>query len=72
LTSLLNRFPILVYGGAGLLVYLAVEMLFQDKVLHPYLEHFQSIEWIIGIIAAAIFIAIAWLWTRRSSPTEAS
>ncbi len=72
LTSLLNRFPILVYAGAGLLVYLAVEMLFQDKVLHPYLEHFQSIEWIIGIIAAAIFIAIAWLWTRRSSPTEAS
>jgi YjbE family integral membrane protein len=71
LTSLLNRFPILVYGGAGLLVYLAVEMLFQDKVLHPYLEHFQSIEWLIGVIAAAVFIAIAWLWTQRSSPTEA-
>jgi hypothetical protein len=48
-----------------------VEMLFQDKVLHPYLEHFQSIEWIIGVLAAAIFIAIAWLWTKRSSPTEA-
>jgi YjbE family integral membrane protein len=71
LTNLLNRFPILVYAGAGLLVYLAVEMLFQDKVLHPYLEHFQSIEWIIGVLAAAIFIAIAWLWTKRSSPTEA-
>ena len=71
LTSLLNRFPILVYGGAGLLVYLAVEMLFQDKVLHPYLEHFQSIEWLIGVIAAAVFIAIAWLWTQRSGPTEA-
>src|SRR5919107_2838010 len=71
LTSLLNRFPILVYGGAGLLVYLAVEMIFQDKVLHPYLEHFQSIEWLIGVIAAAVFIAIAWLWTQRASPTEA-
>jgi YjbE family integral membrane protein len=71
LTNLLNRFPILFYAGAGLLVYLAVEMLFQDKVLHPYLEHFQSIEWIIGVLAAAIFIAIAWLWTKRSSPTEA-
>jgi YjbE family integral membrane protein len=71
LTNLLNRFPILVYAGAGLLVYLAVEMLFQDKVLHPYLEHFQSIEWIIGVLAAAIFIAIAWLWNQRSSPTKA-
>src|ERR671939_355486 len=72
LTSLLNRFPILVYAGAGLLVYLAVEMLFADKVTHPYLAPFQTFEWIIGIIAAAIFIAIAWLWDQRSSPTEAS
>ena len=71
LTSLLNRFPILVYAGAGLLVYLAVEMLFQDKVLHPYLEHYQSIEWIIGLIAAGLFIAVAWLWAQRSSSTEA-
>src|SRR5215210_1164343 len=67
LTSLLNRFPILVYAGAGLLVYLAVEMIFADKVTHPYLEHYESIEWIIGLVAAAIFVAIAWLWARRSS-----
>ena len=71
LAFVLNRFPILVYAGAGLLVYLAVEMLFQDEVLHPYLEHYESIEWIIGLAAAAIFVAIAWLWARRSSPTEA-
>src|SRR5215204_1212159 len=71
LTSLLDRFPILVYAGAGLHVYLAVEMLFQDKVLHPYLEHFQSIEWLIGLTAAIIFMLVAWLWTKRSSPSEA-
>jgi len=70
LTSLLNRFPILVYAGAGLLVYLAVEMLFADKVTHPYLEHFESIEWIIGIVAAIIFMVVAWLWERRSSPSS--
>jgi YjbE family integral membrane protein len=67
LTSLLDRFPILVYAGAGLLVYLAVEMLFADKVLHPYLEHYESIEWIIGLVAAGIFILAAWLWARRSN-----
>jgi YjbE family integral membrane protein len=67
LTSLLNRFPILVYAGAGLLVYLAVEMIFADKVTHPYLEQYESFEWIIGLVAAAIFVAIAWLWARRSS-----
>jgi YjbE family integral membrane protein len=67
LTSLLNRFPFLVYLGAGLLIYLAVEMLFADKVTHPYLKHYHSIEWIIGLTAAVIFMLVAWLWARRSS-----
>jgi predicted tellurium resistance membrane protein TerC len=66
LTALLDRFPILVYAGAGLLVYIAVEMFFADKVLHHYLEPFASVEWIIGVTATAIFIAIAWLWKRRT------
>jgi YjbE family integral membrane protein len=71
LTSLLNRFPFLVYAGAGLLIYLAVEMLFADKVTHPYLKHYHSIEWIIGLAAAVIFMLVAWLWARRSSSEEA-
>ena len=71
LAWVLNRFPILVYAGAGLLVYLAVEMLFADRVLHPYLEPYESIEWIIGLAAVGIFLAVAWLWTQRSNPTEA-
>ncbi|CAA9413152.1 hypothetical protein AVDCRST_MAG82-921 [uncultured Rubrobacteraceae bacterium] len=65
LTSLLDRFPVLVYVGAGLLVYLAVEMFFSDVFLHHYLEPYASIEWIVGIAAAALFTAVAWLWTRR-------
>jgi YjbE family integral membrane protein len=71
LTSLLNRFPFLVYAGAGLLIYLAVEMLFADKVTHPYLKHYHSIEWIIGLAAAVIFMLVAWLWARRSSGEDA-
>jgi len=70
LTSLLDRFPILVYAGAALLIYIAVEMFFADEVLHHYLEPFVSIEWIIGLSAAAIFTAIAWLWKRRSESAK--
>jgi YjbE family integral membrane protein len=66
LTSLLSHFPILVYAGAGLLVYIAVEMLFQDVFLHDYLEPLANIEWLIGVGTAAIFTAIAWLWMRRT------
>jgi YjbE family integral membrane protein len=69
LTSLLDRFPILIYAGAALLIYIAVEMFFADDVLHHYLEPFSSIEWMIGLGAALIFTAIAWLWKRRSEST---
>ena len=70
LTSLLERFPILVYAGAGLLVYIAVEMFFKDKLAHYYLEPYQHLELPIAAVAVAVFIAIAWLWrsnTRRST-----
>jgi len=69
LTSLLDRFPILIYAGAALLIYIAVEMFFADQVLHHYLEPLVSIEWIIGLGSAAIFTAIAWLWKRRAERT---
>jgi YjbE family integral membrane protein len=66
LTTLLNRFPVLVYLGASLLIYLAIEMFFEDVVTHPYLEPFMRIEWIVGIGAAALFVLIAWLAGRKA------
>jgi hypothetical protein len=44
-------------------------MFFADEVLHHYLEPLVRFEWIIGLGAAAIFAAIAWLWKRRSEGT---
>ena len=66
LTSLLDRFPMLVYGGAGLLVYIAVEMFFKDIALYDYLEPLVSIEWLIKLGTAAVFVVVAWLWSRRT------
>lgn len=66
LTGLLNRFPILVYFGAGLLVYLAMEMFFEDVVTHPYLEPLMSVEWVFGLVAAALFMLLAWMWARKT------
>jgi YjbE family integral membrane protein len=62
LAFLLDRFPVLVYAGAGLLVYIAVEMLFQDVALVEYLEPYASIERLVAAIAVAVFLAVAWLW----------
>jgi YjbE family integral membrane protein len=66
LTTLLNRFPLLVYLGAGLLVYLAMEMFFEDVVTHPYLEPLMSVEWVFGLVAAALFMLLAWTWAWKT------
>ena len=70
LTSLLDRFPILVYAGAGLLVYIAVEMFFKDRLAHDYLKPYHHLEVPIAAAAVAAFIAVAWLW-RRSTRSAA-
>jgi YjbE family integral membrane protein len=69
LAFLLDRFPILVYAGSALLVYISVEMFFDDVALHEYLEPYASVEWLVAVIAMAVFLAVAWLWTRRTRKT---
>jgi predicted tellurium resistance membrane protein TerC len=70
LTFLLDRLPVLVYAGAGLLVYIAVEMLFEDVALEGYLEPYASLEWIVATVAVAIFLAVAWIWAKRTGEAE--
>ena len=70
LTSLIDRFPILIYAGAGLLVYVAVEMFFADAAAHQYLEPYESFEWIVATIAVAAFLAVAWIWSRKRGKAE--
>ncbi|HZC18341.1 MAG TPA: TerC family protein, partial [Rubrobacteraceae bacterium] len=59
LAFLLERFPLLVYTGAGLLVYIAVEMFFEDVALQEYLEPYVGIEWLVNAVAVSVFLAVA-------------
>jgi YjbE family integral membrane protein len=43
--TVMNRLPWLVYAGAAILVYTAVEMLLDDPVLRPYYPHTAWFEW---------------------------
>jgi YjbE family integral membrane protein len=65
LTSLMDRFPALIYAGAGLLVYLSVEMFFGDTFLAEYIEPYADMEWLVEVVAVAAFVAIAWVWAKR-------
>ncbi len=66
LTSLLDRFPLLIYAGAALLIYIAVEMFFADDAVHDYLESLVRFETFIALGAAVLFAAFAWLWKKRA------
>ncbi len=72
LTSLIDRFPVIVYAGAGLLVYVAVEMFFQDVALGRYLEPYASVEWLVAAVAVVVFLAVAWIRARRTGEDKAS
>jgi YjbE family integral membrane protein len=65
LAFFLERFPVLVYVGSALLVYIAVEMFFEDIALRDYLEPYAGAESLMAGICAVVFLAVAWLWTRH-------
>jgi YjbE family integral membrane protein len=68
LSVLLDRWRWLVYVGAGILVYVAVEMLFEDRVVHGFIgDSLQSLETVIALAGTLIFVAFAWLWSRRET-----
>ncbi len=67
LSNLMNRFPIIVYAGAALLVYVAVELMFEDRLgaAEAVAEATEGYHRIIALAAAAIFTAIAYFVARR-------
>lgn len=71
LSNLMNRFPIIVYAGAALLVFVAVELMFDDKlgIAQSVSEATEGYHRIIALAAAAIFTAIALFFNRRTQKT---
>lgn len=67
LSYVMNRFPILVYLGAALLIYVAVEMAFDDRsMIGEYISGVtEGYHAIIALAAALLFTAIAYLFARR-------
>lgn len=68
LSALLDRWRWLVYAGAGILVYVAVEMLFEDRIVHDLVgDSLGGLETPIGLASTVAFVALAWLWARRGT-----
>ena len=73
LSDLMSRFPWIVYAGAALLVYVAVELMFDDRlgVVQSFARATEGYHWITALAAAAIFTVIAFFVNRRRATNPA-
>ncbi len=65
LATLMDRMPWLVYLGSGILIFVAVELFLEDRIIHNFLD--IGIGWvrIIALILGLAFIAYGYYEVRR-------
>lgn len=71
LTSIMKRFPILVWLGAGLLGYTAGEMLVKDEWVHGWLEPLLDDNMFVVSVLTTIFVIVLGFVASRRSPKHA-
>ncbi len=70
LSALMDRMPWLIYLGSGILVYVAIEMFLEDRIIHDFVgEAVTGIGWVLGIAGAAAFIAYGYYTARQTPPS---
>lgn len=68
LSRLMNRFGWIVYAGSGVLVFVAVEMFFKDRVIEGVAGYtLHTLERPIALIATLLFVGAVWWWTSLRS-----
>ena len=66
---MIERFPVIVYIGAGLIAYTAGEMIDSDAAVQPYLPHVFHGTPYLGILLVAGVIAYAWWYNNARGRT---
>ena len=63
--KLMDRFPVIVYIGAGLIAYTAGEMIEGDKAVQPYLPHvFHGTPYLAILLTAAV-VGYGWWYNKK-------
>ena len=64
--KMMERFPIIVYIGSGLIAYTAGEMIHGDEMLQPYLPQFlQRLPYLPAAVLTVAVVASGWWQNRR-------
>lgn len=67
LMKLMERFPIIITAGAGLLGYVAGEMLVEDPALKDVMDHAQMLHLLLPLVGAAIVVGVGKTLARRQA-----
>jgi YjbE family integral membrane protein len=72
LSTLMDRYPWVIWLGGGILGYVAVEMILRDAMIAPTIHHHLSraAEIVLPFVLGAVIVAIAWWsWRMRAHAT---
>ncbi|MEB3222871.1 MAG: TerC family protein [Candidatus Sericytochromatia bacterium] len=72
LTTLLRRWPVLAYAGAGVLAWTAAEMVVHDAKIRPLLAAtpLPRLDLVLIVLATAVTLALGW-WSARRMASRA-
>jgi YjbE family integral membrane protein len=72
ITRLIQRFPLLVLAGGGLLGYIAGEMMVEDPAIAPWVAaNAVKYAWMAPIVGVVVVVAVGYAFTRRRRASEA-
>ncbi|MBD8882384.1 TerC family protein [Rhodanobacter sp. 7MK24] len=64
---LIERFPVIVYLGAGTITWTAVRMIAHDHLLHELFDAHHGLTHALGLLVAVCVCAVGW-WRRHRRP----
>jgi YjbE family integral membrane protein len=64
--KLIERFPVVVYIGAGAIAWTAARMIAHDHLVAPWFDARPWAPWLLDVILVAGICGGGWLWARRA------
>lgn len=61
-----EKYPLVIYGGAGILAWTAAKMVVSEPVLAGWLKPYSEIQWVIMVVGVAGVLGLGWLRHRQS------
>jgi predicted tellurium resistance membrane protein TerC len=65
--KLINRFPVIIYIGAGLIAYTAGKMIVADQAIQPYLPKLLIGNEYLAIILTVVVTAYGWMHKKKEA-----